>query len=764
VLQEKEQLVLPELAVGLGLPDSPFTVEKLLSGGMGVCAKVLHNASGKPFAIKLINDYGLRNDDNFARFLQEIRVWATAASCEAVLPILAVLRINEVPCVCSAWMAGGDLRQYLSRNDHPFFFQTIDRVLAGLDWVNEKHRIIHRDLKPPNILLDESGNAFIADWGIARLLSSAEPTKASNQPHGHLPSTQTGQFIGTVAYSSPEQIVGSRNLDHRADIYSLGCILFEWEAGHPPFLGRTIEEIAFQHLERPAPHLGRTRFGVERIIRRCLEKDPSDRYPTYAELRTDLHAVARAASANYIHFTPKIRAAMPLVGAEEIKTKGIRGSIQGAKEYSVAEFDNILPYLQEAEILSTLGDWSKARDILDRLYVPELITQLPDDVYHQLVAVNLGNALTKMGLSSEAIEVLGTISTAKERPAAYFVNLTLALMHAGRYQDAVAIAKEGLSSYPKDPDILGNLSIALLTLGKPLDAVAAAEQRLKYGRDVHSLEELAGVRLALGEETANSDWPQAVTEFGVAVALLLEARQLNPRYLTVRLNLAKAWFHLEDFVAASREAAESFALAANPSMREFAAIIQAECLDRVGSHKECVSFCDSWLKSCPDSVGLQRVRAETIVDAYCIGKEKDGIHIVERTCLEFFTKMASESGAHRASDLRYLARLREWMGDVKDAFRLLDEAEQVQPNHWEVPFNRASFYWRTQDLRSALFHAQRACTLGLWVPQAWRLIAHIHDALQNHQEAEDSRARGEQVSRKKRELAGRVLMRGQGAG
>ena len=108
--------------------------------------------------------------------------------------------------------------------------------------------------------------------------------------------TQLGSFIGTVTHAAPEQIMDASTVDHRADIYALGCIMFELETGTPPFTGTSIQEIAHKHLHVPPAKIGgmfrQTTLGLERVIARCLVKDPNARYSTYEELERDLLIVA----------------------------------------------------------------------------------------------------------------------------------------------------------------------------------------------------------------------------------------------------------------------------------------------------------------------------------------------------------------------------------------------------------------------------------------------------------------------------------------
>jgi tetratricopeptide (TPR) repeat protein len=759
MFREGERIELPDLAVGLELPTSKFTVRKVLRGGMGECAKIVHDSSGRVFALKIVNDAALRHSEAFERFCQEVKIWTSASTCDAVVQVFSVFRFNELPCVCSEWMEGGDLRGYVKRRDATFFYRTVDRVLAGLEWVHGTYRVIHRDLKPENILLDGQLNSYIADWGISRVLHVPTSEDARSRGRLHPPSTltQTGQFIGTVMYSAPEQILGSKTIDHRADIYSIGCILHEWESGEPPFTGETPEQIAYHHLESPVPRIGgvfrRSKFGIEKIIARCLKKRPDDRYQTYAEFRSELRIRAQAQGVEFTPFNPQARRAMPLVGGEEVRRKGFKDAVVGSKGYAAVPLENILPYLTEAEVLCNVNEWQKAHDILIRLYIPEMISQFPDHDLHQRIVIDLGLCLSRMERASEAIDVLEMMSGAENKPPEYFINLTLALVQAHRDSEAERIARLGLGVYPKDADVLGNLTIALLGQKRNDDALEPAQRRLAISRDVHSLEELGMVHMALGHEVEDTDWPRAASEFAAAIPLLMEARDLNPQYVSARLNLAKARFHLEDFTAATSELESIGQLRLDKSLAELNAVMFAECLNRVAAFEQCLTFCDKWLKVLPDSIGLRRVRAETTADAYCIGKKKNGVRVADESAMEFFTNIIGDSRRRKPSDLRYLARLKEWAGEVKAAFALIAEAEQFQPKHWEDSFNRAVFYCHSGDLKSALYHAQKACTLGQWRPQVWRLVASIQNSLGQETDAKSSHDREKKVAQARIKVA-----------
>lgn len=134
--------------------------------------------------------------------------------------------------------------------------------------------IIHRDVKPQNILIDHQGHAKVTDFGIA---TGPDWTKV----------TRAGSIIGSARYMSPEQ-VKSKPVDSRSDIYSLGVVLYEMLAGRPPFDGTNMPEIARQHLNNPPPPLSDMRSdlppGLEKVVMRCLEKMPEDRFVSMDEL------------------------------------------------------------------------------------------------------------------------------------------------------------------------------------------------------------------------------------------------------------------------------------------------------------------------------------------------------------------------------------------------------------------------------------------------------------------------------------------------
>ncbi len=149
------------------------------------------------------------------------------------------------------------------------------------------HQIVHRDIKPENILL-ESGHAMVADFGIARAVSSAVS--------GSSTLTDAGMAVGTPAYMSPEQATGDRNVDGRSDIYSLGCVLYEMLAGQPPFTGPTAEILVRQRIATDAPPATHLRPAVPAqdadALARALARNPADRFQSAGQFASELQSGA----------------------------------------------------------------------------------------------------------------------------------------------------------------------------------------------------------------------------------------------------------------------------------------------------------------------------------------------------------------------------------------------------------------------------------------------------------------------------------------
>ena len=277
-------------------------------------------------------------------------------------------------------MPKGDLASALPYLKTHLKFEALVRMVRGLSWVHGKLGVIHRDLKPANVLLDQADLAYVADWGLARPVGHAVASVRSSQNDSGFERpdrTKAGSFVGTVTYAAPEQILGAQDLDHRADIYALGCIMFECETGSPPFAGRTVADIARQHIRTPPPTVGgwfkKTELGLETVIARCLQKKPADRYSYYSELDEVLADVARKRGFPLDRCTIAVRYERSQLGKGHLRQDAIleRPQTVRARGYQVVEFEDIAPFLEEAEHLISLNRYQEAEQLLRPYFLPD---------------------------------------------------------------------------------------------------------------------------------------------------------------------------------------------------------------------------------------------------------------------------------------------------------------------------------------------------------------------------------------------------------
>ena len=189
------------------------------------------------------------------------------------------------------YVEGESLRDRLNREKQLPVEDALQIAREVADALGSAHRhdVIHRDIKPENILLEE-GHAVVADFGIARAIHAA----------GGEQLTETGLAVGTPAYMSPEQAMGSKELDGRSDLYSLGCVLYEMLAGEPPFTGATVESIVHQQIAvEPRPVTAMrpaVPAEVAAALSRVLSKAPADRFNPAAQFGSALGAATTMTS------------------------------------------------------------------------------------------------------------------------------------------------------------------------------------------------------------------------------------------------------------------------------------------------------------------------------------------------------------------------------------------------------------------------------------------------------------------------------------
>ncbi len=298
------------MSLASGTKLGPYEIQSPLgAGGMGEVYRARDQRLGRDVAVKVLRESFAHDPERLRRFEQEARSVA-ALNHPNIVSLYDIVSQDGCPYLVSELLEGQSLRDVL-RNVALSARKAGDyaeQVASGLASAHEKG-IVHRDLKPENIFVTREGRAKILDFGLAKLTQPA--TSGTTNPDGLTVTsspTQAGVVMGTAGYMSPEQ-VRAKVIDHRTNIFSFGAVLYEMISGQRAFHRDTAAETMTAILkEEPLEWATDSKIvspALERIVRRCLEKAPEQRFQSARDLAfalgtlsgTDASAAVRTASA-----------------------------------------------------------------------------------------------------------------------------------------------------------------------------------------------------------------------------------------------------------------------------------------------------------------------------------------------------------------------------------------------------------------------------------------------------------------------------------
>jgi serine/threonine-protein kinase len=286
-----------------GLPLGSVIADKyridgvLGAGGMGVVLSATNLDLDAPVAIKVVREEFLSNEDVVSRMVQEARSAAKMHGAHSVR-VFDVARLDSgAPYIVMECLTGRDLATYLAERGALPVQEAVSYLLQACEGLAEAHAlgIIHRDLKPENLFLAETPEGpvlKILDFGISK------DTGRSGRGGPRVELTHAGCAVGSPYYMSPEQMRASPDVDERTDIWSLGAVLFELLTGRCPFDGESVQVVCGNVLNCDPPSLSgfsaQAPEELDKIVRRCLEKDPNRRYASVGELSAALRSFAES--------------------------------------------------------------------------------------------------------------------------------------------------------------------------------------------------------------------------------------------------------------------------------------------------------------------------------------------------------------------------------------------------------------------------------------------------------------------------------------
>jgi class 3 adenylate cyclase/tetratricopeptide (TPR) repeat protein/tRNA A-37 threonylcarbamoyl transferase component Bud32 len=293
-------------------------LEEIGKGGMATVYRARQASVDRDVAIKIIKGSIKDDHDAVQRFQREAKVIARLEHPH-ILPIYDFDGAHEPPYIVMRYLDGGTLKDVMKQGLLPLpeVAYLMQQIASALDYAH-KQGIVHRDIKPSNIMIDREGNAFVSDLGIARITGGGDAQRKGI--------TMSGAIIGTPEYMSPEQAMGLTDVDYRADIYSLGVMLYEMLTGDLPFLADTTMGTLLKHIQSPIPHVRDHNpdlpQAIEEIIETALAKEPDDRFSSAGELARQL-----------IHMSGSTMTVAPVrlqaATAESIVIRAVK--VQGAK-------------------------------------------------------------------------------------------------------------------------------------------------------------------------------------------------------------------------------------------------------------------------------------------------------------------------------------------------------------------------------------------------------------------------------------------------
>lgn len=256
-------------------------LEQLGSGAMAVVYRAYDPQFKREVAIKVMGAHLSHESQFLQRFQREAQVIASLQH-PAIVPVYDFGQQNGQSYLVMALIPGGSLADHLRHGVVELANATslIERLAPAVDLAHQRG-VVHRDLKPGNILLDQQGNPYIADFGIAKLLSQSTTGLSL-----------TGMIIGTPFYMSPEQGRGEKDIDGRSDIYSLGAILFQLLTGQRPYDADTTAALIYKHMHEPIPNILTVKpdlpRGCDGVINKALAKNPDERFESASEMAAAL--------------------------------------------------------------------------------------------------------------------------------------------------------------------------------------------------------------------------------------------------------------------------------------------------------------------------------------------------------------------------------------------------------------------------------------------------------------------------------------------
>ena len=259
-------------------------LDNIGEGGFARVFLAEQTALERNVALKVMSPTLANDVDYCERFLREGKTLAKLSDHADIVTIFDIGRAGQFYYMAMEYLGGPNLQERIADNGYKGETNAVLRSVAGALEHAHSGGVVHRDIKPGNVLFRKDGGAVLSDFGIAKSANTADNTL-----------TMAGAQIGTPSYMSPEQCRGESEIDGRADLYSLGAMLYEMLTGKKPYTALDPMGIMLAHISEPVPELPSEHSKHQAVLNRLMAKPREERYPSAAEFLSDLTAIENAA-------------------------------------------------------------------------------------------------------------------------------------------------------------------------------------------------------------------------------------------------------------------------------------------------------------------------------------------------------------------------------------------------------------------------------------------------------------------------------------
>jgi serine/threonine protein kinase/Tfp pilus assembly protein PilF len=511
-------------------------LRRLGGGGMGEVYLAEDTRLGREVALKFLRADTRQDAESRARLMREARA-ASALRSPNIAVTYDVGEHDGTLFIAMEYVDGENLAERISRGPLPLR-EAVDVAAQLADALDDAHahHIVHRDIKSANLIQTRRGLVKVLDFGLAKMeVPSSTASRLETMP---LLVTSPGLVVGTVSYMAPEQLMGGE-MDHRADLFSAGVVLYEMLTGRLPFVGDSLAEVSDRILHHEPPAIARFNYGVpvdlETIVRKALEKNASYRYQSARELQIDLQRLARRLEGESTTTSSMfVRPADPLPAASTSPAH----TASGERTIAVLTFANVTREATDDWIGTGIAETVTADlknvphiSVIGRAQIFDLLKNFPSaDAGDDRLAIEIGRRLGAWWVVAGAYQRLG----ARIRITAHLVEvLTASLIRTvkidGRLEDIFELQDRVVFELSRSLDVkLGTEDAAAIER----DQTRSVEAFEAYSRGVVNLRsagrDAIDRAIALFERAVELD-----PEYAAAWAALGGANNLKGTFLSL---------------------------------------------------------------------------------------------------------------------------------------------------------------------------------------------------------------------------------------